>query len=228
MGAARFYQIFKVHKFHPSGSIPPARPIISGNSSITENLSRYINHHIKHFVHQIPAYLEDTPDFLRILDQENKVGVPMENEILVTIDVSSLYTNIPPAEGIEEVRKFLQSRQDKSIPTEFLTRILEQVLTMNIFEFDKKMFLQKIGIAMGTVCAPPYATIFMNKIDELIRELARTVTDADPIRLYKRFLDDIFLVWKGSVSELQTFLEQINNLHTSIKLSSPTPTNAIL
>ena len=44
----------------------------------------------------------------------------MENEILVTIDVSSLYTNIPPAEGIEEVRKFLQSRPDKSVPTELV------------------------------------------------------------------------------------------------------------
>ena len=47
-GSARFYQIVNVHKFHPSGSIPPGRPIISGNNSITENLSRYINHHIKH------------------------------------------------------------------------------------------------------------------------------------------------------------------------------------
>ena len=32
MGVARFYHIFKVHKFHPS---IPARPIISGNSSFS-------------------------------------------------------------------------------------------------------------------------------------------------------------------------------------------------
>ena len=56
----------------------------------------------------------------------------------------------------------------------------------------------------------------MNKIDELMKELARNITNSDPIRLYKRFLDDIFLVWKGSVPELQTFLEEINNLHPSI------------
>ena len=73
---------------------------------------------------------------------------------------------------------------------------------------------------MGTVCAPPYATIFMNKIDELMKELARNITNSDPIRLYKRFLDDIFLVWKGSVPELQTFLEEINNLHPSIKFTA--------
>ena len=50
------------------------------------------------------------------------------NEILVTIDVSSLYTNISPEEGNEEVREFLLGREDTSVPTEFLVRILEQVL----------------------------------------------------------------------------------------------------
>ena len=86
-------------------------------------------------------------------------------------------------EGIEEVEKFLKTREDKSTPTGFLTRMLEQVLTMNIFEFDKKLFLQKIGTAMGTVCAPPYATIFMNKIDNLLKTLAKNVSMEDPILL---------------------------------------------
>ena len=60
----------------------------------------------------------------------------------------------------------------------------------------------------------------MNKIDELMKELTRNISNTDPIRLYKRFLDAIFLVWKGSVPELQTFLEEINNLHPSIKFTA--------
>ena len=181
-----------------------------------------MNHHIKHFVEKIPAYLEDTPHFLRVLEQENEIGPPLENVILVTIDVSSLYTNIPLFEGIEEVRNVLQDREDISVPTEFICRMLEQVLTANIFEFDQKLFLQKIGTAMGTVCAPPFANIFMNKIDILLRELARNIVkdNEDPIRLYKRFLDDIFMVWTGSVEDLQTFLKGINNLHPTIKFTA--------
>ena len=108
------------------------------------------------------------------------------------------------------------------MPTEFLSRMLEQVLTLNIFEFDKKLFLQKIGTAMGTVCAPPYATIFMHKMDTLLQELARNIArnKEDPIRLYKRFLDDIFLVWKGSLDDLQIFLTQMNELHPIIKFTA--------
>ena len=181
-----------------------------------------MNHHIKHYVEKIPAYLEDTPHFLRVLEQENEIGPPLENVILVTIEVSSLYTNIPLFEGIEEVRNVLQDREDISVPTEFICRMLEQVLTAKIFEFDQKLFLQKIGTAMGTVCAPPFANIFMNKIDILLRELARNIVkdNEDPIRLYKRFLDDIFMVWTGSVEDLQTFLKGINNLHPTIKFTA--------
>ena len=42
----------------------------------------------------------------------------------------------------------------------------------------------------------------------------------DPILLYKRFLDDIFMVWKGTIEELQNFLTQMNLLHPSIKFTA--------
>ena len=68
-------------------------------------------------------------------------------------------------------------------------RMLDLVLKYNIFEFDQKLFVQLIGTAMGTVCAPPYANIFMQKIDIMLKNLAKTVSDEneDPIRLYKVF-----------------------------------------
>ena len=105
--------------------------------------SKYINHHIKDLVKQIPSYLQDTPDFLRHLELENKFGPPLENEILVTIDVSSLYTNISPDEGISEVRNMLLNceNRDSEVPIEFLMRMLEQVLKLNIFEFDNQLYI---------------------------------------------------------------------------------------
>ena len=95
-------------------------------------------------------------------------------------------------------------------------------MTKNIFEFDRKLFLQLIGTAMGTVCAPPFATVFMGKIDNMLRELAKNLTEnqEDPIRLYKQFVDDIFIVWRGSVDQLQKFLEKMNEIHPTIKFTA--------
>jgi hypothetical protein len=58
----KFYQIFKVHKKHSPPNLPPGRPIVSGCNSITEKISQFIDHHSKHLVPLMPAFLQDTPD----------------------------------------------------------------------------------------------------------------------------------------------------------------------
>ena len=73
---------------------------------------------------------------------------------------------------------------------------------------------------MGTICAPPYANIFMSFIDDKMKKLATNiVTSHNPIKLFKRFLDDIFLIWRGEVDDLLKFLDQINFLHPTIKFT---------
>ena len=51
-----------------------------------------------------------------------------EDAILVTVDVSALYTNLNKVDSIEAVRKVLETRQDKSIPTDFIIKLLDLVL----------------------------------------------------------------------------------------------------
>ena len=101
-GAATFYQLFKVHKYHVPGRAPLERPIISGSGSITEGISKYIKHHITDLSIQHPSYIQDTPDLLRCLS--GLANIP-DNVILVTCDVSALYTNIKREDGVEAVKK---------------------------------------------------------------------------------------------------------------------------
>ena len=124
--------------------------------------------------------------------------------MLVTIDVSALYTNIPQEEGLQCVREALYTRKEPQVPSEYISRLLEVVLKHNIFEFNSEFFLQLIGTAMGARPAPSYANIFMaNKIDPAIIELARqSESESNPVDLFKRFLDDIFMVYIGSVKSL--------------------------
>ena len=89
------------------------------------------------------------------------------------------------------------------------------VLKNNIFEFNSDLFLQLIGTAMGSKPAPSYANIFMAKqIDPKIRKLAKEMEGGrDPIDLFKRFLDDIFLVYTGTVQSLHKFMVELNKIH---------------
>ena len=66
---------------------------------------------------------------------------------------------------------------------------------------------------MGKKCAPTYANIFMGIFEEthvypLIKQ---------KVKLYLRYIDDIFFIWTGSENDLQQFISKINEVHPSIK-----------
>ena len=80
---------------------------------------------------------------------------------LVSRDVTGLYTHIPQDEGIKATHEALDRRKDKSVPTDFIIKLLELLTKWNIFEFNGKYFQQLEGTAMGQTHAPDYDGIFM-------------------------------------------------------------------
>ena len=138
---AKFYCTFKVHKDHEEMKAPPERPIVSACGSVMEQASQFVDHHIKQHGTQHESYIEDTPDFLRHLENINNEGKLPENALLVTWNVIGLFTNIPHNEGINSVRRALNEREEpktveQEVPTEYIIRILEIILENNILEFD--------------------------------------------------------------------------------------------
>lgn len=67
-----------------------------------------MDHHLRPLVTNIPSYIQDAKDFLRKL--QDLPPLP-EDTLLATLDVSSLYTNIPHTEGIQACREALESMQ---------------------------------------------------------------------------------------------------------------------
>ena len=88
------YCYFKMHKKHEHGQAPPERHIISGSGSLTEGIGIYVNHHIKETGTKYPTYLQDTYDFLRIIEEINNGPKLPLNSLIATLDVHTIYTNI--------------------------------------------------------------------------------------------------------------------------------------
>ena len=108
-----------------------------------------------------------------------------------------LYPNIPHGEGLEAMRKALDTRQNPSISTESLVGLGKLVLDSNVFEFDGKVYKQKLGTAIGTKFAPAYANLFMSSLEEdMLSSCA-----VKPWICY-RYIDDVFFyldTWRGTV-----------------------------
>ena len=124
----RFYLLPKIHKILVN---VPGRPAISNNNRATENVSAYLDQHLKSLVPNIPHILEDIRDFLcRINEIDN---IP-DNAILVSSDVVELYPNIPQEEGIKTIHEYLESRSDKSVSTKSICELESIILKNNFFQ----------------------------------------------------------------------------------------------
>ena len=156
-----FYTLTKIHKPTPVG-----RPIISGCDGPTERLSSFVDRLLQPIAQKQKSYLKDTTDFINLIETTK---VP-KNAILVSMDVTSLYTNIPQQEGVETVCKTYDSFYEDSppIPTQYLKRALKLILQENSFEFNGKNYLQTHGTAMGTKMAVAFANIFMAEVETKI------------------------------------------------------------
>ena len=197
------------------------RPIIAGPSSSTQRLSNLLDILLKPLCKKVPSFIRDDMDFLNYIPDR----VPL-NTILVSFDVTSLYTNIPHDLGIQAVTFWLEKYQAEiptRFPPDFIVSGLKLVLENNHFYFNDNFYLQIKGTAMGTKVAPTYATLVMGYLEEkLYNELPFLfdVNFATYIKEnWKRCLDDCFIFWTKSEEELQTFHSTINSIHQSIKFT---------
>ncbi|XP_066291082.1 uncharacterized protein [Branchiostoma lanceolatum] len=157
--------------------------IMTREDYIKETLRQLSNtNHYKHIdscltgEHAALTTIKDTTDFLQKLYKLVKIS---PTAILVTLDVSSLYTNIPTEEGIQ--------KSPSDVPIEGICDLLGRILNLNNFEFNGGHYIQVQGTAMGTRVAPSYANIFMGKFEEqhvYKRNLKPLV--------WWRYIDDIF------------------------------------
>jgi hypothetical protein len=73
---------------------------VSANGHPTEKISAFIGFHLRPIVENLPSHMKDTTDYLKKM---KNLTIP-ENTTLVTLDVTSLYANIPHDDGIAACR----------------------------------------------------------------------------------------------------------------------------
>ena len=141
-----------------------------------------------------------------------------DSELLVTVDITALYTNIPHKDGIEQVTSFIKKHGASEQEIELCEVFLQHILQKNYFEFNNKTYLQVSGTAVGTRCAPNcnYAIIFMAEIEEEF-----LLTPPLKPRIWLRFIYDIFLIWNHSEPDLNKFIENLNSFHPTINMDYP-------
>jgi hypothetical protein len=210
------YGLPKIHKNNI-----PIRPIISQMNSLTKKLHIYIQLLLLVAESKIPNLIKDSTDFLNKLDTfTDKIN---DNTFLVTLDVESLYTNIPTTLGIEWITQQYSetlycwqkdSIDVKPIPTFLFKKILKFALENCLFNFNNKTYIQNNGLTMGGSSSVQAANIIMYKFFVNFNRLYPTL-----IFDHFRFIDDLFGIWNFEEIQLNYFLGVLNGYHNNFKFT---------
>ena len=193
------------------------RPIVSANGYPTEKISEFVDLHLQPHVHSLPSYLQDTTDFLR--NQDAMGPLPPET-LLVSMDVTSLYTNIAHEDGFKACEEVWETRTVKDPRAQILIKLLTLDLKCNNFEFNGRHYLQIKGTAMGTKMAPSYANIFMGSLEKQLLQLVQSVSPKPLSWLRFIRVDDIDMKWIHGRETLEAFLETANSFHPTIRFTA--------
>ena len=149
--APRFYGLPKIHK----ASIP-VRPIVSYSGSPLFNLSKYIANILKSYTQLNKQHCKNSKEFSEFI----RTHTIEEDEIMVSFDVETLYTNVPiDDDALAIIKELLENDETLSDRTPLsLKNVLDllKLLLRTFFIFSGTYYQQTKAVAMG---GPPSSIV---------------------------------------------------------------------
>ena len=203
----KYYGLPKVHK---TGI--PLRPIVSSIGSVSYETAKELSKILKPLVGNTPYSVKNTKDFIQCIKDIRL----QDDECMVSYDVEALFTSVPVKPAIAIIQKRLEADKDLHLRTPMspkqITNLLEFCLNSTYFTFQGKFYEQIDGTARGSPISPIVANLFMEDLE--IKALA---TSPLPPSLWKRFVDDTFIIIKKS--HKNALLEHLNSIDNNIKFT---------
>ena len=209
----RIYGLPKIHK-----ADVPLRPIVSCVNTFAYDLSAYLANILSPLTGKSEFTVTNSAHFVSTISSETI----RDNEIMVSFDVESLFTNVPIDAAVQAALQRLEndpSLADRTTLTPAqIADLLTFVLRSTYFQYNGSIYEQKDGAAMGS----PVSAVIANLYMESFEEQAITTSSYKPT-IWKRYMDDTFTILdRGNVDD---FLQHLNNQQPSIRLTMETENN---
>lgn len=206
----RIYGLPKTHK-----KDVPLRPIVNCIQSPFYNMGKFLSNVLKNIIGKSKNTVKDSWDLADVI---RDITIP-DNHILISLDVVSLYTNTPTDLAIDILKnRWTEIKEFTKINEKDFIMAVEECLSSSYFKFDNQFYQQIFGVPMGAPLSPFIANLVLEEMEKNI--LNKLSSD---IFLYKRYVDDIFLVIKEGTE--QDILKEFNGFHPRLKFSLELETN---
>ena len=215
---ARLYGSPKIHKPLVDG-LPKYRPIISQIGSTTYKIAKFLLKYVEPFTTNSYT-VKDTFHFVSMLENKD------HRLFMASLDVDSLFTNIPLDETIDIVTNKVYSAKDKidGIWKSDFKELLCLSTKGTVFYFNGCYYRQCDGVAMGSPLGPALANAFLCFYEE--NWLNDCPLAYAPI-FYARYVDDIFVLLR-SLDHIDRLAKYFSSKHPNINFTFETEVNSAL
>ena len=202
---ARAYGVPKIHK---KGY--PYRIIISTINSPINKLAQYLHDKLNNSINTDNNYsIKNSYELIKKLQH---IVIP-KNHKLASLDVISLFTNIPTDKAIESItNKWEKISQHTHLPLESFIQAIQFIFDSTYFTFNKTIYKQIFGTPMGSPLSPIIADIVMQELESrAIEEIPYNIP------IYYRYVDDIILA--APTNSFDEILAKFNSKHDRLKFT---------
>ena len=137
------------------------RSILSASGTYNYKLAKWLGQKLKPL--SVNQYIIDDP--LGFSKEIRKHPV-LEDDILVSYDFTSLFTNVPVQETINILIDKAFTDNWFNSTYDQLTQLLRMASTDQLFQFDGQLYEQCEGVAMESPLGPLLANVFMCHLEE--------------------------------------------------------------
>ena len=207
--APQLYGLPKIHK-----NTVPLRPIVSTISSPCYLLAKELARILSPLAGKTDTFVKNSTDFV----QRTRDLTINDNDMMVSFDVTSLFTRVPIDEALSIVKDLLQEDRELDDRTPLsptaICELTELCLRGTYFHQNGNYWEQADGAAMGSPLSPIIANLYMEHFEQEAIRLA-----VDKPKFWIRYVDDIFVIWPHGRDSLTLFHEHINRLRDPIKFT---------
>jgi len=202
----RIYGLVKAHKENF-----PIRPIVNGYESPMYNLSKWLNPTLNVLSRNNPF---DIKNSFKLRDKLKEIKLN-NNDTLISLDVVSLYPNIP----LDYFYKLIDKNFETLIkPHTCIKDInlykegLKLCLNNSVFSYENQYYKQTFGVPMGGCLSTNVAGIVMNEI--ISTALGKLKNKP---KMIVKYIDDLLLI--VNKDDTQHILNTFNSIHERIQFT---------
>ena len=214
---AHLYGLPKTHKRQLA-----MRPILSATGTYNYALAKWLDAMLK----PLSVNEHTITDIFAFTNEIRGVKIN-PGEILVSYDVSSLFTNVPLDETIDILawkafeNNWFNDTYDLNLTRTDLVDLLHVTTKGQLFQFDGALYEQTDGVAMGSPLGPLLANVFMCSIEGSLKSQGKLPD------FYRRYVDDTPIRMPDLAAATQ-FLYTLNHAHSAVSFTMEVEKNGML